>query len=171
MPCSPMLLLIAFQAAGSPTIICYDSDAKFLNYFHAILGISLLLALVLYIWFVLFPGWVSTRPYLRIALSSIPILILGLLFVVATLSFLHWPALLNYISISPEYPKCIGANFDAQGFLGGLLGSGVSAISQPLVMLEIVLGMCALYILLLTLGNLILIRWLSPWRLRILATL
>ena len=57
MPCSPLLLLVAFQAAASPTIMCYDSDTKFLNYFHATLSISLLAAIVLFICFVLFPTW------------------------------------------------------------------------------------------------------------------
>jgi len=83
MACALVILPFAYQAIASSSIICYDSDSKFLNYFHACLVISLLLALILYIWLVLFPGWVSTRPYIRIALSSLPIFIFGLLFVAA----------------------------------------------------------------------------------------
>lgn len=73
-------------------------------------------------------SWVAAAPRARVLVAAGTVLSIALVAVVA------WPAFglgtAWFSGVPPNYLGCRGLSFGAQGFLGGLIGSGVPAITQ-----------------------------------------
>lgn len=159
-------LLVWMQASTSAQLECYDWDQRFLNAFHSTLVLALILAAVILLLLILRPvRWALTRPYVRILYSSLVILPAGA-FALFQFGLSHWPGILSFLGIGGDYLHCSGSQFEASGFLGGLLGAGLPAIAQPITIVVISLGIWLMYLGVVCLANLLLSRLGSPWRLR-----
>lgn len=142
-------LVSLLAVVASTPIQCFDWDSRFLNAFHALLGVVIVVSISLLILFLLRPlGWTTAHPYLRVVVSTLPFCLMPLA-VAAKFLLSPLPGLFSIFQILPEYLDCAGVDFEAAGFLGGLSGAGASAISQPIVMALISLVGWGSYILLL----------------------
>lgn len=151
--------------APTPTD-CYNWDQGFLRAFHGSLLLAFLLSLALFAWFVLRPpNWLLANPYSRVVVSSLPLL-LPSVFAGSSFALLRWPGFLDSaLGIKEEYLQC-GPDPALPGFLWGLLGGGVPAISQPFYMAAIGAALCALYIVVMVAITAAASKSGSPWRLK-----
>lgn len=120
------------QGASSPTRTqCKQWDDAYLGAFDTgfwVCGIATLL-LALLTGLLGRVSWTAAAPWLRILVTAVVVVLLvelGLILLPWTFGF-GW---LWFSAIDTMYFDCIPRSFGAEGFFGGLIGSGVAAVAQ-----------------------------------------